>query len=74
MDMATCSSRVDSAQMCQTTPAPAEADAMHVLLVLRADQLEGCAENSEVARELTLIAEALEAYECKHCDERSARR
>ena len=48
-----------------TMPATAEADAMHVLLVLRADQLEGCAENSEQARELAMIAEALEAYECK---------
>jgi hypothetical protein len=33
--------------MGQTTPTTAEADAMHVLLVLRADQLEGCTENSE---------------------------
>ena len=48
-----------------STPATAEADAMHVLLVLRADQLEGCTENSEEARELAMIAEALEAYECK---------
>ena len=46
-------------------PATAEADAMHVLLVLRADQLEGCAKNSEEARELAMIGEALEAYECK---------
>ena len=48
-----------------TIPATLEADAMHVLLVLRADQLEGCPENSEEARELAMIAEALEAYECK---------
>jgi hypothetical protein len=47
------------------TPATAEADAMHVLLVLRADELEGCAENSEEARELATIAETLGAYECK---------
>ena len=47
------------------TPAAAEADARHVLLVLRADQLEGCTENSEEARELAMIAEVLEAYECK---------
>ena len=48
-----------------TTPATAEADAMHVLLVLRADQLEGCTENSEEARELPMIAEAIEAYDCR---------
>jgi hypothetical protein len=48
-----------------TSPVTAEADAMDVLLVLRADQLEGCPENSEEARELAMIAEALEAYECK---------
>jgi len=33
--------------------------------VLRADELEGYAENSEKAREPTMIAEALGAYECK---------
>jgi hypothetical protein len=38
---------------------------MYVLLVLRADQLEGCAENFEEARELAMIAETLEAYEAK---------
>ena len=48
-----------------TAPATAEADAMHVLLVLRADDLEGCTENSEDARELAMIAEAIEAYEAK---------
>ena len=47
-------------------PAPpqlAEADALHALLVLRADALESCAENSEEAREFAMIAEALEGYE-----------
>jgi len=44
-------------------PSTFEADALHALLVLRADALEGCAENSEEARELGMIAEALEAYE-----------
>jgi hypothetical protein len=49
-------------------PATAEADAMH-LLVLRVDQLESCIENSEDARELAMIAEALEAYGCKRWPE-----
>jgi len=44
-----------------TAPATAEADAMHVLLVLRADAIEGCAENPEEARELAMIAEVVEA-------------
>ena len=51
------------------TPPPAslagEADAMHSLLVLRADKLEGCTEGSDEAAELKMIAETLEAYECK---------
>ena len=33
--------------------------------MLRADAIEGCPENSEEAGELAMIAEALEAYECK---------
>jgi hypothetical protein len=48
-----------------TTPMTAEADAMLVPLVLRADAIEDCAENSEEARELAMIAEVLEAYEAK---------
>ena len=48
-----------------TVPVTAEADAMHVLLVLRADAIEGCTENSEDARELAMITEVLEAYEAK---------
>jgi hypothetical protein len=35
------------------------------MLVRRADDLEGCPENSEEARELAMITEALEAYESK---------
>jgi len=38
-------------------------DAMHALLVERADELMGCAENSPEGAELASIAEALEAYE-----------
>jgi len=44
------------------SPATFEADAMHALLVLRADAIEGCAENSD---ELAMIAETIAAYEAK---------
>jgi hypothetical protein len=40
------------------TPATTEADAMHALLVLRADELGGCTENSPEAAERA-IADAL---------------
>jgi hypothetical protein len=43
----------------------AEADAMHALLVLRSDMLDGCTESSDDAIELELIADAAEAYEAK---------
>jgi hypothetical protein len=46
-------------------PATFEADAMHALLVLRADAIEGCTGNAEEAREFAMIAEALDAYESK---------
>ena len=42
-----------------------EADAMHSLLVLRADKIVGCTEGSDEELELTLIADAAEAYEAK---------
>ncbi len=42
-----------------------EADALHRLLILRADNLEGCTEGSEEEGELGIIAAALEAYEAK---------
>src|SRR5215468_1887075 len=43
----------------------AEADAMHALLVIRADVLMGAPEASDGATELRLISDAVEAYEIK---------
>jgi hypothetical protein len=43
----------------------AEADAMHALLVRRADNLEGCANGSPDQAELASIVYAIEAYEEK---------
>ena len=42
-----------------------EADAMHALLVLRADKLTGCTEGSEEETDLKMIAETVGAYEAK---------
>jgi hypothetical protein len=42
-----------------------EADAMHALLVLRADALGGCTEASEEADELERIVDTVERYEAK---------
>lgn len=42
------------------SPTPAITDALHALLVRRADDLEGCTEGSD---ELAAIADAVEAYE-----------
>ena len=42
-----------------------EADAMHALLVLRADALVGCTEWSEEAAELERIVDTVERYEAK---------
>jgi hypothetical protein len=41
----------------------AEADAMHAVLVRRADALEGCLEGSEDEAELKVIVGVIEAYE-----------
>jgi hypothetical protein len=46
-------------------PTTFETDAMHALLVLRAEALEGCPANSEETRELVMITEAIEAYRAK---------
>ena len=43
----------------------AEADAMHALLVRRADDLEGCSEGSPEQAELASIVDAIGAYEEK---------
>ena len=41
----------------------ASTDAMHALLVQRADKLAACTEGSEEEAELEMIAHAIEAYE-----------
>ena len=43
----------------------AEADAMHALLVVRADALMGAPEAFDVATELQLISDAVQAYETR---------
>ena len=43
--------------------ATAAADALHAMLVLRADQLGGCTEGSPEEMELKAITDAIEAYE-----------
>ena len=52
----------------KTTVVPAlfdQADAMHALLVLRADKLDGCVEGSEEVTELRMLTEVVTAYEEK---------
>jgi hypothetical protein len=44
---------------------PTEADAMHTVLMARADALDGCAEGSPEQTELKCIVGAIEAYEAK---------
>ena len=46
-----------------------EADAMHALLLHRADQLEGCIEGSAEEQELLAIVNAILAYEQKRWPE-----
>ena len=42
-------------------PTPAITDALHALLVSRADDLEGCADGSAEEQELAAISKAIEA-------------
>jgi hypothetical protein len=44
-------------------PADIEADTLHALLVLRADELVGCTEGSPEEAELEGLADAIERYE-----------
>jgi len=50
-------------------PATFEADAMHALLVLRADAIEGFSERSDEEKEFAMISEVLESYEAKRWPE-----
>jgi hypothetical protein len=42
-----------------------EADAMHALLIKRADELVGCTEGSPEEAELSTLADVINAYEAK---------
>jgi hypothetical protein len=57
--------RDDRWLMPEATGGSPEADAMHTLLVQRADQVEGCIEGSAEEQELSTIVSAIAAYEEK---------
>jgi hypothetical protein len=46
---------------------PPDADAMHALLMIRADKVSGCAEGSVEATELETITDTVERYEAVAC-------
>jgi hypothetical protein len=54
-----------NAQSIGTLLATAEADAMHSILVHRADALQGCTEGSPEEAELESVVDAIEAYQAK---------
>jgi hypothetical protein len=49
----------------ETSLLTTEADAMHALLMFRADELGGCAEGSVEATELETITDTIERYEAE---------
>jgi hypothetical protein len=50
-----------TSSLTHTSSLTTEADAMHALLMLRADKLEGCCEGSVEATELETITDTIEA-------------
>jgi hypothetical protein len=62
------------AQGVGTLRATPEADAMHSILVHRADALQGCTEGSPEEAELKSLVNAIEAYEAKRWPDGRSRR